>query len=81
MSKQILANHTLAKCRPESTLLLQCPLGETGEEAWPVIVHLSNGKQYGADLVISAIGVEADMGWLPAEVKRTIEDGGILVDR
>lgn len=49
--------------------------------AWPVTVCLSNGKTYGADLVISAIGVEPNTGWLPEQVRRGESDGGIIVDR
>ena len=48
---------------------------------WAVTVGLSNGKSYGADLVISAIGVEPNVGWLPEEMKRDARDGGIVVDR
>ena len=48
---------------------------------WPVTVCLSNGKSYGADLVISAIGVDPNTGWLPEEVCRDERDGGIIVDR
>lgn len=51
------------------------------DAAWPVTVCLSNGKSYGADLVISAIGVEPNTGWLPEEVRRDKSDGGIIVDR
>ena len=51
------------------------------DKAWPVTVHLSNGKSFGADLVISAIGVRPNVEWLPAAVLRDKEDGGILVDR
>ncbi len=51
------------------------------DAAWPVTVCLSNGKSYGADLVISAIGVEPNTGWLPEEVCRHESDGGIIVDR
>lgn len=48
---------------------------------WPVTVYLSNGKQYCADLVISAIGVQPNTGWLPEEISRDAEDGGVIVDR
>lgn len=44
-------------------------------------VTLNNGKTFGADLVISAIGVKPNVDWLPADVLREEEDGGILVDR
>ena len=54
--------------------------GDT-DAAWPFTVCLSNGKSYGADLVISAIGVEPNTGWLPEEVCRDESDGGIIVDR
>lgn len=48
---------------------------------WPVTVYLSNGKSYSADLVISAIGVEPNTGWLPQDIKRDANDGGVIVDR
>ena len=51
------------------------------DSQWPVTVHLSNGKSYGADLVISAIGVEPNTGWLPHEITKDAKDGGICVDR
>ena len=49
--------------------------------AWPVTVYLSNGKHYCADLVVSAIGVEPNTGWLPEEISRDKDDGGVIVDR
>lgn len=48
---------------------------------WPVRVQLSNGRCYGADLVISAIGVIPNVSWLPQELQREPSDGGLLVDR
>ena len=48
---------------------------------WPVTVKLSNGKSWGADIVISAIGVKPNVGWLPAAVQRDDADGGLVVDR
>ena len=48
---------------------------------WPVRVQLSNGRSYGADLVISAIGVDPNASWLPHELQREPTDGGVLVDR
>lgn len=48
---------------------------------WPVTVNLSNGRSYGADLVISAIGVDPNTGWLPDDIRRDADDGGILVDK
>ena len=61
----------------------QQTINSTGDQdaAWPVTVCLSNGKSYGADLVISAIGVQPNTGWLPEEVCRDESDGGIIVDR
>lgn len=47
---------------------------------WPARLELSNGRSHGVDLVISAIGVEVRSAWLPAELERCAEDGGILVD-
>ncbi|KAL3152549.1 hypothetical protein ABBQ32_001576 [Trebouxia sp. C0010 RCD-2024] len=51
------------------------------DRRWPVSVYLSNGKSYGADLVISAIGVQPNTAWLPQEIKRDAIDGGVTVDR
>ena len=48
---------------------------------WPVHVRLTNGKVYGADLVISAIGVQPNTRWLPPDIALDEEAGGILVDR
>ena len=44
-------------------------------------VRLTNGHEHEADLVISAIGVRPNLGWLPAELRRDPKDGGILVNR
>ena len=56
-------------------------LGKVDEEEWAVTVHLSNGKSYGADLVISAIGVDPNTSWLPEEIQKDANNGGIVVDR
>ena len=47
---------------------------------WPARLELSNGRSYGVDLVVAAIGVEVGSAWLPAELERCPEDGGVLVD-
>ena len=54
---------------------------EVDEQERAVTVHLSNGKSYGADLVISATGVQPNTSWLPEEINRDAGDGGIVVDR
>ena len=46
---------------------------------WPVYVRLTNGATYGADFIVSAIGVQPSTAWLPPELDRA-EDGGLLVD-
>jgi len=74
--QSIKAHHSLAQMQSSRGL----PAGDQ-DAAWPVTVCLSNGKSYGADLVISAIGVEPNTGWLPEEVRRDKSDGGIIVDR
>lgn len=48
---------------------------------WPVYVRLSNNKIYGADLVISAIGVQPNSSWVAKEMQLSTEDNGIVVDR
>ena len=47
---------------------------------WPACLELSNGRSYGVDLVVSAIGVDVRSAWLPVELERCPEDGGVLVD-
>ncbi len=48
---------------------------------WPVTVELTNGHSHGADLVVCAIGVVPNAGWLPQELERSEDDGGVLVNR
>ncbi|GLC51130.1 hypothetical protein PLESTB_000469100 [Pleodorina starrii] len=47
-------------------------------ESWPVHVTLSNGKVYGADLVVCGIGVVPATEWLPPQLTRG-SDGGLAV--
>ncbi|GIL42910.1 hypothetical protein Vafri_741 [Volvox africanus] len=47
---------------------------------WPLYVALSNGKVYGADLVVCGIGVIPATEWLPPSLTRA-PDGGLAVDR
>ena len=49
--------------------------------SWPITIDLTNGHSHGADLVICAIGVSPNAGWLPQELERSGDDGGVLVDR
>ena len=51
-----------------------------GEEAYPIVVHLSNGASYGCDVVVSATGVIPETSWLPECLERGA-DGSLLVDR
>ncbi|KAK9845833.1 hypothetical protein WJX81_003814 [Elliptochloris bilobata] len=51
-----------------------------GTPVWPARLDLSNGRSYSVDLVISAIGVDARSAWLPLQLERCEDDGGILVD-
>ena len=44
-------------------------------------MQLSSGRSYGADMVISAIGVDPNASWLPQELQKEASDGGVLVDR
>lgn len=48
---------------------------------WPVYVRLTNGKVYGADLVISAIGVLPNTSWMEPGVALDPETSGIVVNR
>ncbi|KAK9817209.1 hypothetical protein WJX72_011100 [[Myrmecia] bisecta] len=67
-----------------ATFLLQHLQGQwdpSAAQPWPLHVRLTNGHEYDADLVISAIGVTPELGWVPAEVERDPKDGGLLVNR
>ena len=77
------AAHESTSQPPSSCRSTESQAGHDSGEGthWPVTVCLSNGKSYGADLVISAIGVEPNTAWLPEEIKRDPDDGGIIVDR
>lgn len=44
-------------------------------------MQLTNGSEYGADFVISAIGVVPNTNWLEGVIPLAEGDGGILVDR
>ncbi|KAG2499930.1 hypothetical protein HYH03_002217 [Edaphochlamys debaryana] len=55
-------------------------VGNDEEERWPAYVTLSNGKVYGIDLVVTGIGVEPAVDWLPGELARA-GDGGLAVGR
>ena len=55
--------------------------GEFDGRQWPVYVRLTNGKIYGADLVVSAIGVLSNTRWVPPEVELDEDLEGIIVDR
>lgn len=48
-------------------------------EKWNINVKLTNGNEYGCDVVICAIGVKPYLPWIPNEIKKS-EDGGIAVD-
>ncbi|KAJ9595969.1 hypothetical protein L9F63_012862, partial [Diploptera punctata] len=49
------------------------------DESWPVYVHLTNGKVYGCDFIVSATGVMPNT--LPFQDKLQLaDDGGIKVD-
>ena len=50
------------------------------EEDWPVYLRLSSGKVYGADIILSCIGVVPNSAWLGKESGIELaEDGGIRV--
>ncbi|GMH33744.1 hypothetical protein BSKO_01578 [Bryopsis sp. KO-2023] len=47
--------------------------------SYPISVRLSNGNSHEVDFVISAIGVDVVMDWVPEAVERA-SDGGLKVD-
>ena len=70
-SLQVLYRSKLAK-------VIENPSGSGSE--WPIHAVLSNGKEIGADLIVSCIGVLPNTTWLPKDVFEMAEDGGLLVD-
>lgn len=60
---------------------MDCRPPADGDVRWPVAVDLSNGRTHEADLVICALGVVPNAAWLPKELERSLDDGGVLVDR
>ncbi len=46
----------------------------------PLRVTLDNGHAHIVDMVVAAIGVQANIEWLPPDVQRG-DDGGVLVDK
>lgn len=51
------------------------------EGEWPVYVELTNGKTYGCDFIVSAIGVTPNISAITSGNNFSIgEDGGLLVD-
>ena len=52
--------------------------GQSGDTGWPVVVTFADGRVYGADYVISAIGVHHPKS-LSSDLARS-ESGAILVD-
>ena len=57
----------------------QAPLG-TDDSCSSITVTLSNDRTLSADVVISAIGVEPAVDWVPPEVRRAADGGGLAVD-
>lgn len=55
------------------------PPGGAGADPWPLHVLLSNGRLYGADAVLCALGVTPDTAYLPSDYPRGA-DGGLTVD-
>lgn len=52
-----------ASCNSEAASVSRVPLSNVDEDlSWPLTVALSNGREYGADLVVFATGV-APTGW------------------
>lgn len=54
--------------------------GAAEQEAWPLVLQLSNGRFHGCDVAISATGVLPNTEALPAVCARAA-DGGLRVDR
>lgn len=70
------AGPLIMECGTSLDRLITNPAGDE----FPVTAVLSNGNMYGADVIISAIGVHPNTEWLAEEVELA-DDGGVLVDR
>lgn len=56
-------------------------LKDSSNESWPVYVHLTNGKVYGCDFIVSATGVIPNNSVLTTNDKLILaDDGGIKVN-
>lgn len=51
----------------------------TDDSSWPAHAQLSNGRVWGCDVVVAAVGVQPATEWLPPTLARA-PDGGVLVD-
>ena len=49
------------------------------DQSHNVRVKLTNGHQYDVDVVVTAVGVDPSLSWIPDAVERC-EDGGLRVD-
>lgn len=67
---------------PEEIKNLESQINQSSEEGkWPVYVQLTNGKIYGCDFIVSAIGVTPNIASvMPGNNFSLGEDGGLLVD-
>lgn len=69
----------------ETTMTLEAQCQVTSIEDLPpndthrVRVHLSNGKEYKVDAVITGIGIDPSLPWTPSAIHRG-SDGGLRVD-
>jgi len=54
---------------------------ESSDESWPIYVHLTNGKIYGCDFIVSATGVTPNSSVIATDDKLILaDDGGIKVN-
>ncbi|XP_072035637.1 pyridine nucleotide-disulfide oxidoreductase domain-containing protein 1-like isoform X2 [Amphiura filiformis] len=70
------SSNKTADCVPSSTTSSEKPATE-----WPVYVHLTNGKTYGCDFVVSATGVTPNTALFQNQINLDLaDDKGMKVD-
>ncbi len=75
------SNTTAADCVPSSDSNTAAEGSQMTTNEWPVYVHLTNGKTYGCDFVISATGVVPNTAMFHNQLQiHLAEDDGIKVD-
>lgn len=67
--------------RCEVTAITPTSKDNGADGTYPLEVSLSDGRSLSSDVVISVIGVDPAVDWVPAGAARSAHDGGLIVGR